>query len=483
MIISGDQELLKSIGLVTGMKAGDKEGAGLAFDQRYFTSYMGTGAAEPQNGSLDVSKDGKKITLKGLLWQEYVLPVKSPIQKETVLSFSAAHSKEKKPEEEQLPYKLETGPEEKIVVKGIELKGYNVSRIRPLEEKKPEPVFDSLLGVGIVSADAAGKRVEKIYPVNRDAKGNQEIPVGRDFAGMEAVKIIFYCNDGTGEFQDAAILTPEKEKDRLEPKHVIAKVDGIEITREKNSDLKDVIKGLSIDLKSPSKRPVTVKVEQDLEKSMGKIRQFVEAYNKYLDLHRELTKVERGNKPGDYEKNRDKNGLFVGDMTIVRLENMMKSTINGAYPSRAETPIKIFTQMGVSTGKINSDWQAIKDGKLVIDDELLKRSIEENPEGVRMFFGSDTDGDNKEDSGMAFTLNNQLNAYIGFGKNIINSRMDLEDENIKLASERIERQEDHLKKYEDKLRKKFASMEQAISGAKAQRTWMNQQMGTGDDKK
>jgi flagellar capping protein FliD len=61
--------------------------------------------------------------------------------------------------------------------------------------------------------------------------------------------------------------------------------------------------------------------------------------------------------------------------------------------------------------------------------------------------------------------------------------MDLEDDNIKLANERIERQEDHLKKYEDKLKKKFAAMEQAISGAKAQRSWMNQQMGTSDDKK
>jgi flagellar capping protein FliD len=334
-----------------------------------------------------------------------VLPVKSPIQKETVLSFSAAYSKEKKTEEEQLPYKLETGPDEKIVVKGIELKGYNVSRIRPLEEKKPEPVFESLLGVGVVSSDAAGKRVVKNLSGEQGRQGSSGDSIGRDFAGMEAGKIIFYCNDGTGEFQDAALLTPEKEKDHLDPKHVIAKasdaklkIDGIEITRDKNSDLKDVIKGLSIDLKSPSKRPVTVKIEQDLEKSMGKIRQFVEAYNKYLHLNHELTKVERSNKPGEYEKNKDKNGLFVGDMTIVRLENMMKSTINGAYPSRAETPIKIFTQMGVSTGKINSEWQTIKDGKLVIDDELLKRSIEENPDGVRMFFGSDTDGDNKEDS-------------------------------------------------------------------------------------
>jgi hypothetical protein len=60
IVISGDQELLKSIGLVTGMKPGDKEGAGLLFDQRHFTSYMGTAVAGTQSGSLDVSKDGRR---------------------------------------------------------------------------------------------------------------------------------------------------------------------------------------------------------------------------------------------------------------------------------------------------------------------------------------------------------------------------------------------------------------------------------------
>ena len=483
MILKGDEEFLRSIGLVNGKKPGEKAGAGLVFDKRYFTSYMGTVDSGKQNGSIEVSNDGKKITLKGLLWQEFSLPVSTVVQKDTVLEFTSLYSKEKK-EEEQIPFKIETGPQDKITVKGIELNGYNVSRIRPLEKKKPEKEFDSLLGVGIVSIDAAGKRVEKIYPVNRDAKGLQEIPIGKDFAGKSVSKVVFYCNDGTCEFLNARIATPEKEKEQLEPKNVIArasdakiKVDGIEITREKNNDLKDIIKGVTLDLHSPSSRPVIVKIEPDLEKALGKIRAFVESYNKYVDLHRELTKVERTNKPGDYKKSKDKNGLFVGDMTIIRLENLMKTTINGAYNSRAETPIRIFTQMGVSTGKINSEWQSIKDGKLVIDEGLLKQTINENPEGVRLFFGSDTDGDNREDSGMAFTLNNQLDAYVGFGRNIINSKIDLENENIKLANERIERQEDHLKKYEDKLRRKFASMEEAISGAKAQRNWMNQQLG------
>jgi len=490
IIIQGDLDFLRKIGLASGPKGGEVEGATLLFDKRYFTSYMGQKETDKQTGNIKVSEDGKKISLNGLLWQEYTLPVSTTVSKDTLLEFTFTYQKPKKEEEEQFPSRLEMGPDEKITVKGIELNGYNVSRIRPPEEKKPEKAYDSLLGVGVVSIDEAGKREEKIYSVDKDAKGKQEMPVGSDFAGKKISKVIFYCNDGMSEFSEAKFATPVKDKDALQAKNEIAKpedarlkVDGIEIIRDKNNDLGDVIKGLNLDLKMPSHNPITVKVDRDASKSIEKIKKFVEAYNNYISLHRELTKVERSSRPGDYENNLRKQGIFVGDMTLISLENMLKSTINGAYPSRLEKPIKILTQMGVSTGKVNAEWESIKEGKLQIDEGLLRSSIMENPEGVEVFFGSDTDGDNKTDNGMAYTLVSRLNTYVGFGKNVIASRIDLENESIKMANERIDRHTDHLKKYEAKLRQKFGTMEKAISGAKAQKSWMNQQLGNGDEGK
>jgi flagellar capping protein FliD len=166
-------------------------------------------------------------------------------------------------------------------------------------------------------------------------------------------------------------------------------------------------------------------------------------------------------------------------MTLVRLENSIKTTVTNAYPSREEKPIRMFSQMGVSTGRTNASWDSIKDGKLVIDEDVLRQTILENPEGVRSFFGSDTAGDNRINDGMAYTLVRTLDPYISPGKNIIATKIDLENESIKMANEKIKKHESYLKGYEERLRKRFTTMEKSISGSKAQQDWMNNQMKGG----
>ncbi len=479
--VKGSEELLKASGLINGEKIKSQDDFPVVFDRKFFSSYTGEKKPEDQDGSLDVGKEGKEATVKGELWQEYELPFKADIKKDTILKFSFTYSKE---EEEKVPMKVETGPEDEINVKGIKLKSYNISRIRPLS-KKEDKKFDSALGIGIISSED-GKRVEKIYPIEKDAAKNQEIPVGRDFEGKQALKLVLYCSDGSAVFIEPILSTPVKAQGDFELKNTIAKaenaklkVEGLEIERDKNEGLNDVVKGLTLNLKRTSEHPVELKVSPDLDKPVQKIKEFVETYNKYLELHKALTKAVKVDKPGESEKLQE-SGLFMGDMALVRLENSLKTTIGASYPARVEKPVKMFNQMGVSTGKVNSSWESIKEGKLVVEDDELRRVIVENPDGVKEFFGTDTDGDNKIDNGMAYTLVKTLNPYISSGKNIIESKIDFEDNSIKMANERITRQELHIKQFEEKLRKKFAVMERSISGAKSQQNWMKNQMGGGN---
>lgn len=479
--LSDGKDFLYVVGLVKGEKGEEKQKTSLVFDGKYFVPYAG---AEPKtdDGSIDVDKDGKRISINGSLCREYVLPAGVPAKKNTMLEFTAAHTPPEQEKDDTLPYRLEIGPDEKTVIKGIELHGYNVSRIRPLKKKEPRKELADVLGVGVVAQDGE-KRVEKMYPVDKKFKGKMEIPVGMDFNGKTITKIIFYGNEGVSEFSDAALFTPLDGKGLLDPKHEVAKaadarikVDGIEVQRDRNEGLTDVVKGLTLNLRSKSDHPVTIKVEPSVDKAMEKIKAFVEAYNKYLELNRLLIKTEKSEKPGDYKSNKYKNGLFVGDMTILRLENTLKETVGNAYPSRAEKPIKLITQMGISTGAINAAWESIREGKLIIDEGLLLSTLKDNPEGVEEFFGSDTDGDNRIDNGMAFRVETVLRPYVSSGKNIIANKIELEDTNIQMANSRIERHQEHLKKYEEKLRKKFSTMEQSISGAKSQGEWMKNQM-------
>jgi flagellar hook-associated protein 2 len=478
--LSGDLELLKAVGLAKGEKEGDKEKVDIAFDEKYFASYAGEKKTGDLNGRITVDKGGKQIKMKGNIWKEYILPVEIHVKDTTSLEIGAEYSEEKTAED-SLPDRLEIGPEEKVNIKGIELKGYNISRNRPVE-KKDSAAGSDVIGVGLVYYDN-GKRVEKLYEIDRSAKGKRDLPVGGDLKGRSISRMIFYCSAGEAQFTDARLVTTSSVKGLLEPSNVVngandakMKVEGIELIRDKNDGLSDIVKGVTMNLKGKSDREVTITVESDIKKAVDKIRKFVEVYNAYLDFNKEITRAEKTAKAGEYRKNTMKNGPFLGDTTILRLENTLKTAVSSAYPSKADNPLKLIVQVGISTGALNAEWETIREGKLVIDEDKLTKTISDNPDGVREFFGSDTDGDNKVDNGMAFRLEYILKPYITSGKNIIQTKIEYEEHSLKTANEKIDRHQDHLKHYEDKLRRKFAAMERSVSGSKKQSQWLNQQM-------
>jgi len=485
--IRGDKDFLKKIGLIKGEKDEDREKVNLVFDAKYFASYDGETKTETQDGSLTVSPDGKAVGVKGVLWREYTMPVDTLMKKNTILQVGVDYippNPEAK-EDESLPYKMEIGPDEIINIKGIELHNYKISRERPMDAKKKKNIGDNIVGAGVVVYDN-GVRKEKLYRIPKDAKGTLEFPVGADFEGKKISKIIFYCNEGEAKFSDGMIATPLDKKGLLDPKNVISeaqdakfKVDGVDITRGKNDGIIDVIKGVTLNLKGAGDPEVTITIDNDIDAAIKKITAFIDAYNKYLEITGDLTHAAKTAKPGDYEKMKSESGLFVGDMSIMRLTNHLKSIVGGAYPSKADKPIRMLPQVGITTGKINASWETIKEGKLLLEDEVLRNAIMVNPEGVKDLFGSDNDGDNRIDNGFAYQFENALDPYVRPGKNIITSKMDMEDVSIKRADEYIARQGDHVKSYEDKLRKKFASMEKSVSSSRSQQNWMKQQMGSG----
>ena len=486
--IRGDKDFLKKLGMVKGEKDEDKEMTPFVFNSTFFSGYEGETKPESQDGSLAVDGDGKGVSVKGVLWREYTLPAEANIKKETMMQISVEYLPVPAPEkeEEALPYKVELGPDEVTNIKGIELHSYNISRDRPLEQKKKKPVGDDLLGIGVISLDN-NERKEKIYRISKDVKGVQEFPVGADFAGKKIQRIIFYCNEGEAKFAKGSISTPVDKKELLDPKNAISeamdaklKVDGVDITRGKNDGIADVVKGVTMNLKGISdKEDILITVDNDIDAAIKKIKAFVDAYNKYVEVTADMTKAGKTDKINSYDKVKSESGLFVGDMTILRLSNQLKTVIGSAYPSRIEKPIHMLPQIGISTGKVNAAWDTIKEGKLQIDEDLLRKSIIENPEGVKELFGSANGADSRIDNGFGYTMEVTLDPYVRPGQNMIKTKMDQEDDSIKRKDEFIARQQDHLKNYQTKLRQKFGAMEKAVSSQKNTSNWMKQQMAAG----
>jgi len=491
ILISGAKDLFKKIGLVSGQRDADSEKTVIAFDNKNFYQYGGK-LADKEDGTLNISPDGKSAEMKGLLWREFALPVEKELKKDTALNFNFEYKAPDTPEKEDetLPYKIEFGPTEKIVIKGIELNSYNISREREIEKKPQKKDFkDDVSGVGIVW-DENGERKEKLFTVQKDSKGLQEIPIGSELEGKKISKIIFYCNDGSSIFSNTVIVTPLKGKDLLEPKNVISKaenskmkIDGVSVERDRNEGIVDLIKGITLNLKSA--RPdetVILNIDNDIDKSIEKIKKFVDNYNRYVDMNSALTKTATITKAGEYNKMKREAGIFSSDMTFVSLLNQLKTALSNAYLSKVEKPIRVLPETGVHTGEIKSSWESIKQGKLQINEPKLREVIISNPEGIRNFFGTDNDGDNRTDGGLAFAIERVLDPYVTpvEKQNIIQTKIAYEKESAKGADERIERLQMHLKAYEEKLRKKFATMEKSVSGAKSQRDWMNQQSGSSD---
>jgi flagellar hook-associated protein 2 len=485
--ITGDLAFLRQIGLVNGYKDEEKDQVNLVFDTTYFQVYTGTGRELTDDGSLEVAEDGKSFTITGTLWREYVLPNPYDVQTDTVLEFEASH--EEQPSEadelENLPYKVELGPSETTAIQGIELEGYNISRERPLDPPENTITPDRILGVGVIHLDENGERVEELYTVDPESEGVQTIPLGANFAGKKITRVIFYSNKDTVVFKDASISTPIEGQELLNPKNVISaasnaklKIDDIEIERAQNEGINDVIQGVSLNLQAadPDTR-VELTINQDIDGSVEKIKEFVKQYNEYIEYNKELTKAGQTDKAGDFDEAKRNNGLFVGDMTIIRIENSLKRTVSTAYPSTADKPVKLLSEIGVSTGKLNASWAEIQEGKLTIDEDKLREKLSENPDGVKDLFGSDTDGDNRIDDGFAYTFENILKPYTQPGKNIIASKIDLQEDSIDQLEDQISRKQDHLETYEEKLRQKFTNMERTMSGSKAQQQWMQSQMG------
>ena len=479
--ISGDRELLTRAGLVDGAAGEKKGGMSVTFDPRYFTAYMGEKKPAAENGSIRVAEGGKSVTVRGLLWREYALPVEAQVKEDTKLEFELSY-REKGDDDSALPKRLNVGPQERVNIKGIILDGYNVDRTRE-ERKDQSAAFDSMLGIGVIASDG-GSRVEKVYPIAKDARGPQAIAVGKDMKNAKISKIVLYCNRGVMEVSSLQIATPVDQKGMLEPKNTVSRpqdaklsVDGIELARDRNDALTDVIRGVTLTIKRPSSGEIDLSVEHSIDGSVDKIRKFVDAYNKYLDFNAEITKSGKTQKPGEYDKMLQESGVLSGDMTMMRLESTLRATVTAAFPNGADRPIKMLSQMGVTTGAVNAAWESIKSGKLVIDEELLKKTVMDNPEGVLLFFASDTDGDGKPDEGMAFRITYVLKPYVMPGKNIIALQMENEDNSIRAVDDNIKRHEEHLKKYEEKLRAKFAHMEQAITQTNSTKQWMKQQMG------
>lgn len=390
---------------------------------------------------------------------------------------------------------------------GVELK-INSAYIFPVEKVKiprssgleliissgEEGKIPDLLGMGIVYETKEGEKTK--YTTVEYKEGKYILPIS-DFAKDQNLLKIILANNTDMDFkiQSLEISVPGEIKgapiinEVIPAQDAIFKIDGIQLTRDTNENIRDAIDGTSLTLLRETQNPIILEVVSDTKKGVNMIREWVDAYNNLLKFSREISatnkddKVDKSNASNenpeldisqDFWANKNRSGILAGDPTIMRLIVALKTATGASYPSSAEPRFKVLSDIGITTGDPGSSWKQIQEGFLTINEYELQNALSEFPESVRELFASDTNEDNRMDDGVGITILEVIKPFTQYTSGIVSSKVKLAESLMQENNKKIRDYESHLVNYEKKLKQKFEYMEQGIGKNKNIGSYLNQ---------
>ncbi len=287
------------------------------------------------------------------------------------------------------------------------------------------------------------------------------------------------------------------------------------------------INGINLTLKAKTTTDETIKIDTDVDGAYNKIKEFVDEYNKLIDVFNAKLgeKTYRDFPPLTDEQKKDmsegdiklweekaKSGLLRNDSTITNMLNKMRSDL---YQSVAGAG-SLF-EFGITTGS----WR--ENGKLTIDESKLKSALREDsekvlntlfqesdiPEHTTIISSTDTEADKVLKKQLAATRTAETGVFLRVYDNMIGGIKDivsksgpgsesnllrsvkanilidyvtkgsksLLDSDISEINKRIDRENERLVTIENRYWKQFAAMEKAMSQMNSQSSWLSQQFG------
>ncbi|MBN2738742.1 MAG: flagellar filament capping protein FliD [Spirochaetales bacterium] len=311
-----------------------------------------------------------------------------------------------------------------------------------------------------------------------EGKRTIQISIGEYLNSMDSLLL---KNDNTHKnisIENVKIYDPAARGD-FKPKNAVTEagdaileMDGVTITRE-NNEIDDLLPGVNLTLHEASDQKVNLDIKRDIDKIVSSVVEFVGNYNNtltYIDVlsrndERVLDDLQHLEED-EMEKNKERLGQLQGDITLMQIRRSLANTMMSPYRTREGSDLSMLTQLGISTtaGKPGSfgsvDTNRLR-GYLEIDDEILAEALGRFPDGIKDFFGMDSDGDLVVDSGLGFTLDYQIKPYTETG-GILTMKNDSFEKRIDTKKDEIDDYNEYLKDYEAQMKRKYAMMEGAL---------------------
>lgn len=383
--------------------------------------------------------------------------------------------------------RITVGPDIKVQVGDVELKGQNIERRRHINNKDSQVAGENSDTANTaqesepgplkiqfgVQWEQNGQTMQKMVEREVAADGGQgqlELKIGELSGGQRITALRIMNATGVAVVRNVHIQDEIKKK-RSRPANetmpaldAILKINGIEVKRSQNRALTDIMEGVSLDLNRKTDGPVTVSVETRSDDIIKEIQAWVEAYNDMLHFCREISQTgtpaaQSGPNPQDGSK---QSGMFASDSTIRQLVARVRMVTARSYPVLKRDGYRILADIGITTGAPGQNWNDIKSGMLHLDESRLRARLSENPDAVRALFASDTNEDNINDNGVAINMENSLKPYNRGAGGLITARILMLKDRIKSNKTDMYRKELSLKSKETSLRRKFGYMERSV---------------------
>ncbi|MBW5406963.1 flagellar filament capping protein FliD [Morganella morganii] len=276
--------------------------------------------------------------------------------------------------------------------------------------------------------------------INISVAGDSKL---NDAIGGKSVK-----DPGTGKVSFVAAASGNMEQTTA-PQNALYSVNGIPRESQSN-EVKDAFFGLTLTLKKVTEKdsagnPITepLVVSSDIEPAKKKIQAWVDAYNEYQKLCKDLTKYTQTESGKEADKS---NGPLIGDSTLRGIQNTIRGQIRTPH---GDGQINTMSKLGI---------RQKADGTLEVDNKLLEKALKENGSSVKEFFA----GDEKE-TGFATENFNYLKKTLDSREGTIHNATDGLEKKKKGIDKRIEQTTKQIENTMDLYRRQFQNLDKMMN--------------------
>ncbi|MTC60425.1 flagellar filament capping protein FliD [Providencia rustigianii] len=295
-----------------------------------------------------------------------------------------------------------------------------------------------------VSASVIKDKDSQYHLVVTSKKAGTDSRISINVDGDDELAKILNVKSEIGTDGKVTIDSTSNMEQKVPPQNAELIIDGFELESQTN-EAKDLFPGLTLSLKKESEENKSehLIISEDIEPAKVKIKAWVDAYNEFQTLAKELTKytpTKSGTAP-------DKtNGPLIGDSTLRAIQSTLRTHVRSPQDSGE---LNLLNKMGIK--------QKL-DGTLEIDNKKLDNALKDNPSSVKTFFVGDG-----EKTGFATENFKFLKDTLDSKEGTLHNATDGVEKKKKSIDKRIEQTNKQIENTMDIYRRQFQNLDKMMS--------------------